>query len=813
MSKPELLGEWAEDVTLTEATLKAQINPQSAATTYRLEWGLSTAPYEHSTVDIGIGSELSAHTVSLFLDNLIPGATYHFRVIASNHCHPETDPAALCVSEGTDHAFTTFVSISADTSCPNQTLRTDSSAFLPDCRAYEMVSPIDKNGGDIVRERSSTADPGPYVQATPDGEKITYTTNASFADLPSSFRFNQYLAARAGRGEVNEGWFNEGIHPPVTGQVVDGSTFGFNREFMAFSPDLCSGWFLDHQTPPPTPDGQAGYRNLYRRENCGSGTGRLEPLVPSPPSLPPDAKEDYVDPNSVQGYSDDSRHAIFVARAEIASEAAAGIAPQIYDRFNGELHLVSVNPGGIAASGEVGDGPVHSLANAVSRDASRVYWTGSAGRIFLRIHPEQGIVAGECSGPAVACTVPVSAAGASYWTAAPDGSGALYSEGENLREFDLDRYEGGEEASRLIAPHARGVAGASEDLSRIYFVSSDALPGAGANSEGDEAVAGEPNLYLDDNGVVSFVATLLAGDVAPGVTNSAYNNLSLEWYLYATRVSADGSRIAFQSRAPLTGYDNTDSVSGKPAVEVFVYEVGGGALTCVSCNPSGGRPSGVREMPEPYVPRHEASSTQVFAAASIPTWEHPLHASNVLSTDGNRLFFNANDALLPRDTNGTQDVYEWEAVGTGSCDSGDADYFADNGGCLYLISSGESSFESEFWEASADGRDVFFTTESSLLPQDPSSIDLYDARVEGGFPQPPVKKICEGEACQSPPPPPQFATPSSRSYRGPHNPPRRKCPKGKRKVRKGGKVRCVKKRANHAKHHQRRAGQTRRTGR
>jgi hypothetical protein len=170
---------------------------------------------------------------------------------------------------------------------------------------------------------------------------------------------------------------------------------------------------------------------------------------------------------------------------------------------------------------------------------------------------------------------------------------------------------------------------------------------------------------------------------------------------------------------------------------------------------------------------------------------------------------------LVRDTNGTQDVYEWETAGTGTCEEADANYFPENDGCLYLISSGDSPFESEFWEATDDGDDAFFTTESSLVPQDPGSVDLYDARVEGGFPQPVVNKPCEGEACQSPPPPPVDRTPASSVYNGPGNVGRGKgCPKGKRKVRRHGKVRCVRKR-RHAKrrHHKHHANGNRRAGR
>ena len=87
-----------------------------------------------------------------------------------------------------------------------------------------------------------------------------------------------------------------------------------------------------------------------------------------------------------------------------------------------------------------------------------------------------------------------------------------------------------------------------------------------------------------------------------------------------------------------------------------------------------------------------------------------------------------------------------------------------------------SPSESEFWEASPDGSDVFFTTAQSLVARDPGSVDLYDARVQGGFPEAAAPAACEGEACQSPPPAPEAKTPASSAFRGAGNlAPSREC--------------------------------------
>ncbi len=809
LGPPTISAEHVVSVAFTEATLKALVNPEGFDTEYHFEYTTQEDFDAHgfigaqSTTPIDIGSARGDRPVVANLKGLEPGTDYRWRVVAGN------ESGGI---ESADHPLATYRSLLPETGCSNQAFRTDASSLLPDCRAYEMVSPVDKNGGDIVSGISGPGNPGGYVQSSPDGERLAYgVAFVAFAGEPTSFKFNEYFAARSGGG-----WSNQGIHPPVPGHLCCeslGLTFGLIREFIAFSQDLCSAWVYDSQAPTLLADAQAGYPNIYRRQNCGAGAGGLETLTSSPPALPGGTSVEYVNPHSVEGLSADASHVFLVASAQLNSEAAEGPKAQIYDRFEGASHLVSVLPGGVAdgTGAAVGSGPsgptvgAGNLDNAVSEDGSRVYWTSGitsleTGKIFIRQHPEQGIVAGECTEASKACTLQVSkGAAAFYWTAAADGSKALYDEEGKLIVFDLSEAEkkAGEGkktfGGRLVAENVKGVAGASDDLSRIYFVSTDVLAGSGENSEGEEAQPGQPNLYLDEGGAKSFVATLAVGDTGgkePGSPLAAYNDISIEPNERATRVNPDGSRIVFNSRALLTEFDNTDPASGKPAVEVYSYEAGG-ELSCVSCNPSGGQVSGVRELRLPYRPPFEFNTlTLVQAAAWIPTWEHKLHASNVLSEDGGRIFFNSNDALLPRDANGAPDVYEWEAPGTGSCSEESPSFFAGNGGCLYLISSGESPHESEFWEASPDGSNVFFTTESSLLPQDPGSIDLYDARVDGGFPQPSQAAACEGEACQSPPAPPNDPTPASSAFQGAGNV-REKAPVRchKAKVRRHG--RCV----------------------
>ena len=87
-------AEWASSVDLTEATLKAQINPQGAPTTYHLEYGTDTS-YGTSTSERGVGSDESAHVVVNSLEGLSAGTTYHYRFVATNSVGVSEGPLRL----------------------------------------------------------------------------------------------------------------------------------------------------------------------------------------------------------------------------------------------------------------------------------------------------------------------------------------------------------------------------------------------------------------------------------------------------------------------------------------------------------------------------------------------------------------------------------------------------------------------------------------------------------------------------------------------------------------------------------------------
>ncbi len=799
---PEIGAQYATSVGDNAAMVQAQINAQFwPDTTYFVQYGPGACPASGwegpdchqapaNPAALGGGAvNFPQNTAEITLTGLSPSTTYHFRFVAESS---GGGPVA-----GTDATLTTLPSVEApNTSCPNQAFRTGASANLPDCRAYELVSPVDKESGDALL-LNKEALVNQYNQSATDGQRFTYSSYRAFANPQAAPNSSQYLATR----EEGKGWSSESISPPRGNRLV-GILETAVSEFVAFSPDLCKGW-LRHDTdhPPFAAGAIAGFSNLYRRENCGPlDYGAVTRLVP-PVAEPNTAPNRFLP--ELQGLSADGDCAVFRANARLVPDAsekqvtADGIY-QTYETCGESVRLISILPDGSASQepSSAGTGTIkvshrsQSVQRAVSSDGSRVYWTAAgtgAGPIYVRENADQeqsAIVAGKCTEAEKACTYPVSGAvstgDARFWAANTDGTLALFTLADQLYRFNFATKK-----AVAIAGGVRGVVGTSTDLSRIYFVSEEDKDGAG------KAAAGEPNLYRYQGGPLAFIATLSVRDASD--ENDATSAVNREPLNHTAHVTADGAHLAFMSTADLTGFDNTDARSGEADAEVYVYSAESGELHCVSCNRGGARPLG-RDI--------GSKANPFWAAAQLASWETQLYPSRPLSEDGRRLFFESFESLAPGDTNGgRQDVYEWEAAGSGDCDEAKAAFSAPAGGCVRLISSGKSEEDSVFLDATPSGSDVFFGTASSLLPQDPGQLDVYDARVNGGFPAPPVERgECEGSACRNPGLPPPAAVPGTREIRR-GNPGRKPphCGKGKHRVRRHGKAVCVKQPRKHGK--------------
>jgi hypothetical protein len=363
----------------------------------------------------------------------------------------------------------------------------------------------------------------------------------------------------------------------------------------------------------------------------------------------------------------------------------------------------------------------------------------------------------------------------------------------------------------------------TSDGSMAYFVAKGVLDPT-PNSNGEEALSGEPNLYLWNEGEgVRYLATLSSRD--SNNWGSAPNSVFGVSARLSTASSPSGRYLAFASERGLTGYDNRDAESGALDQEVFVYDAVTDRIDCVSCNPTGARPDGVVihvdvgfAIVDPQRNWQDRSVAAVLPEARRAGTEAGSEKFSFYRPravfDNGRVFFNAADSLVPADSNGEWDVYQYQPDGVGSCSDSNlsASAVRQGPGCVGLVSSGTGEEESGFLDASATGNDAFFLTPArlSVLDKD-GTYDVYDARVNGttAVINPPSE--CAGETCQPSVPPPNDPTPASEAFRGPGNPVT--CPKGKKKVKRDGKVRCVRKKSKKQKSKHRRAGKTRRAHR
>ena len=194
-----------------------------------------------------------------------------------------------------------------------------------------------------------------------------------------------------------------------------------------------------------------------------------------------------------------------------------------------------------------------------------------------------------------------------------------------------------------------------------------------ANSEGDYAVGGRAQPLPGRGRATSFVGALPDGDLGIAETGDSPTGAyrpRLQVSLRTRHPRHPRRRlIAFQSRAPLTGSTTPTPRAASPkSRSSSTARAAQPQLRLLQPQRRRARAGAFPELRLPYnTPAGPPKTSRLLRGRLDPDLEHPLHASNVLSADGKRLFFNSNDALLPRDTNGAQDVYEWEAPGSGRC--------------------------------------------------------------------------------------------------------------------------------------------------
>jgi len=729
-SEPTIGSLSSSHVTATSAELKARINPQGFKTEYHFEYG--TTPSYGTSVpapDAEVGNGTTDQSVSFQLEDLQP-VTYHFRVVATNKWG---------IKYSSDQTFEFY-----PPNCPNAHVRQQTGAgFLPDCRAYELVSAA-YAGGAIIFGGYGIHNDSPYADNTyAYGAGLGLIPNAG---EPTNANVDRYVATR-----TSEGWVSHYVGVPGNKALgvgfPSGSTNG--SEFLSTNDGDYEGRFSE-QSP-------------YLYSNEGELLGRLPTNHESVPGgehgiaveTRQIGQEGNRYGNTVEMPSPDYSHYVFASNTvAYAENGVIGAPGSVYDNNVAEktVTVVSKTASGDIPKGagsdwtEEGSDAEYMTIPAISTDGSHILMATDGGvcnhisiydgklghfrnicdpsdpsHLYMRVN--DAVTYEIAEGHAV-----------NFIGMTSDGSKVFFTSNEQLTADDTDHStdlymwsleNGNPSITRIstanngagntdacipaggwtsgcgIVPVTGGLSernlafGADNSIASesgdVYFYSPEML-------DGSKGLLNQQNLYVYREGQVHYVTTF-----SPGSAVSRIN------------VSPDGSHMAFMTRQQITGYENHGYM------EMYSWDPSSGELTCVSCNPSGAAPT-----------------------SDVQGSESGLFMAN----DG-RTFFYTTEALVPQDTDNIHDVYEYT--------EGRAQLITQGTGARDITITNNNGFtttrEATFLGVSADGINVYFSTFDVLVGQDQNGqyLKVYDARTDGGFPFVPISASCEAaDECHGP---------------------------------------------------------------
>jgi hypothetical protein len=704
-ARPLISSLHPKNVLATSATLNARINNFDSPTEYFFEYGV-TGAYGQSTPVEELVPAPQSQPVTANIANLEPGLTYHFRLVATN-------------GHGTSKSSNATFDF-APPSCPNSHVRQQTgSNYLPDCRAYELVSPgrvgsVQLFPGDLLARLDASE--GNPVFTAPETKPLYQ--NGGYATNPSRFGYFGSLGGVTGMDSPNF---------LLDHYVATRTSTGWKTNFVGLRGDQtavswkgqCSHTFhrcLDYRIRN-TPEEQFGREPFpYLWSVDEEFLGRL----PTNYAVVPGA--DHLTGDEVP--SGDFTHFVFSSLDVPFAPGGASTAPgSVYDNAIGPKTVVIASRlnNGTPIPQDAGGPAEYIRVEGVSPDGSHILMStvaaGGKKNLFMRVG---GAVTFEVSAGSPVEFIGMSDDGSTVafmsdsvlTTEDEDSSRDIYiweEEEDKVRLISKGNGKGNSDSCNASWTQACNVAPITperpdiDDLMAagggdIYFYSPEQFDPV------NPGVFNQRNLYHLRNGKVQYVATFDPGTQADRM-----------------QISADGKYAAFLTRAELTGYDQTyfDNFGvERTALEMYVFDSSTGEIQCASCNPSGAGPTVLRSDP----PANEGNeqSADVMASKNGP----------FMSDDGRAAFATA-DGLVPRDTNNLIDVYEFtegrpQLISSGT---GDRDIFPK----LAILFVGQNT---GLEAMSRDGSDIYFSTYESLVPQDENGafIKFYVAKTNGGFP-------------------------------------------------------------------------------
>lgn len=666
----------------------------------------------------------------------------------------------------------------ASPTCPNEQLRSESNinpatnepydSQLPECRAYEMVSPLEKGS-----RRAEPAD-APGILVAPAGATVGFQSEGAFAgaaNVPvTNVPLVDYLSTRSPTG-----WHTMSTEAPAS-IIASPTTNGLHADFTStLDTEISCG--------KGTAEGPGNSSNLRCAVRELSSEWLATPLFTT---LTGSVNQTYSEP--LLGTAAGGTRAFIQPTQPLLAEDSGITGSQgIYElaglgTASQTLRLVNVASNGTELTGEPegsltrgprlgnsrGTPEINGSAyQAISEDGETVFFTarpnatqqpsGEQLTIYARLHHNETVAVSNPT-PSECTTCNPTPQPATYQGASASGEKVFFTSAQQLVNSDTDGtpdlYEydfasptghhliqlskgGPGDFTPGAGANVQGVVATASNGEHVYFVATGVLTTL-RNSFGEQAQAGADNLYGVDTATLEtkFIADLCSGPDETGADNdskcSTPDSDAALWEEDAsatreTQTTDDGQFLAFSTNAQLAPEDRNDSQAA------YRYNFSSGELTWISHPASGFTITANGGAGEGKNAEIAPINYNFGAERDVNDW------NRAISESGEDIIFTTAEQLQADDQNKAADVYLW------------------HNGEVHMISDGQSTgvgarqtlTESPFAGMSANGSDIFFFTSTKLVGQDEDELqDLYDARVDGGFPAPTSEPSCAGEECQ-----------------------------------------------------------------
>lgn len=589
-----------------------------------------------------------------------------------------------------------------------------------------LIVPAAAEGKGLDRKLELVTPPGAVADiqiastaSTPDGNMVCFSSEDPMAGSPTNgnkVTLDGFCARRGDDGWVTR-WETWGYPDTLTG--TSGS------EVWAVSPDGKKVLFTSDMNIFPdwhrtSGQGKGGNDSTYLRE--GDSLRWLAPAPPDSALWGPESGSHWDEmsggANIARGpvaHTEDLEYGVFESNLRILPDVDTNDSTDVYKWSPDGIELVSKDPDGMAMGGRpplMDFQDMQSPPGTISADGRRLFFERKNGMAGInRPEAPANVYSIYMHEDGEVTPLPIRKGGDTpadvrFEAGTPDGNTIYVTTTEQLTAEPkqpgkaIYRYDVDEDETELVATNALGAEflGASKDGSTIVY----------------RALL---SLRVVRNGTETVLGNIGATDIVwiYGMVGNTQRDKR------ALRISDDGKVVVFASTGSFTE-PNPDAFA-----QVYRWSPDDG-LERISAPSDDGPATGHSSIGNygTLIPTLSGARYKPFAPIRNGA---TLGAS--MTADGSRIFFESDQRLDDRDVNDVIDVYEW------------------HDGEVSLVTPGTQHQHALYHDNSADGKTVFFTTRSALIPElDRNSVrDVYAMRVGGGFPIPKEER-CAGEACQ-----------------------------------------------------------------